>query len=71
MKLDDEFFAGFYEKHVEGGQVAYMEKYLGNSGETMSALKSFEGRQYGLIIVDRRRYKRPTLLKAQVFRILV
>ncbi|KAL6337892.1 hypothetical protein AAG906_002357 [Vitis piasezkii] len=31
MQLDDEFFAGFYERHV-GGQVAYMEKYLANSG---------------------------------------
>lgn len=51
MKLDDEFFAGFYEKHV-GGQVAYTEKYLANSGETMSALQSLEG-LYGLIIVGR------------------
>ena len=51
MKLDDEFFADFYERHV-GGQVAYMEKYLKNSSETMSALQSLEGK-YGLIIVGR------------------
>ncbi|CBI29548.3 unnamed protein product, partial [Vitis vinifera] len=51
MQLDDEFFAGFYERHV-GGQVAYMEKYLANSGETMSALQSLGG-QHGLIIVGR------------------
>lgn len=50
MKVDDEFFANFYEKHV--GQVNYMEKYLINSSETMSALQSLEGK-YGLIIVGR------------------
>ncbi|CBI29549.3 unnamed protein product, partial [Vitis vinifera] len=51
MKLDDEFFADFYERHV-GGHVAYVEKYLANSAETMSALQSLEGK-YGLIIVGR------------------
>lgn len=51
MQLDDEFFAGFYEKHV-GGRVSYMEKYLANSGETISALQSFDG-QYEFLIVGR------------------
>ncbi|XP_010068968.2 cation/H(+) antiporter 28 [Eucalyptus grandis] len=52
MKLDDEFFANFYEKHVAGGPVAYSEKHLANSAETFSTLKSLEG-QYSLIIVGR------------------
>ncbi|KAL2517847.1 Cation/H(+) antiporter 28 [Abeliophyllum distichum] len=52
MKLDDECFAEFYDRHVAGGHVAYMEKYLVNSGQTFSTLRSLEG-QYGLIIVGR------------------
>ncbi|KAL3516476.1 hypothetical protein ACH5RR_023378 [Cinchona calisaya] len=52
MKLDDECFAEFYDRHVAGGRVAYMEKYLINSGQTFSTLRSFEG-QYGLFIVGR------------------
>lgn len=52
MKLDDEGFAEFYDRHVAGGHVAYMEKYLDNSGQTFSTLRSLEG-QYGLIIVGR------------------
>ncbi|GFZ02678.1 hypothetical protein Acr_15g0012860 [Actinidia rufa] len=47
MKLDDECFADFYDRHV-----AYMEKYLVNSGQTFSTLRSMEG-QYGLFIVGR------------------
>ncbi|KAL4310550.1 hypothetical protein GQ457_01G052300 [Hibiscus cannabinus] len=52
MKLDDECFAHFYESHVAGGEVAYMEKHLANSSETYTNLISFEG-QYSLIIVGR------------------
>ena len=52
MKLDDECFAEFYERHVAGGHVAYMEKHLANSAETYSTLMSLEG-QYALIIVGR------------------
>ncbi|KAK6914316.1 Cation/H+ exchanger [Dillenia turbinata] len=52
MKLDDECFAGFYERHVGGGHVAYVEKNLLNSSEAFSALKSLEG-QYTLIIVGK------------------
>ncbi|XP_059645605.1 cation/H(+) antiporter 28 [Cornus florida] len=52
MKLDDEFFAEFYDKHVAEGFVAYMEKYVANSGQTFSILQSFEG-QYELFIVGR------------------
>ncbi|XP_071933604.1 cation/H(+) antiporter 28-like [Coffea arabica] len=52
MKVDDECFAEFYDRHVAGGRVAYMEKYLINSGQTFSTLRSFEG-QYGLFIVGR------------------
>ncbi|XP_031273731.1 cation/H(+) antiporter 28 [Pistacia vera] len=52
MKLDDEAFAEFYERHVAGGHVAYMEKHLANSAETFATLGSFEG-QYVLIIVGR------------------
>ncbi|GKE08995.1 hypothetical protein Tco_1412546, partial [Tanacetum coccineum] len=39
MKQDDEY----YEQHVAGGTVAYMEMYLSNSGETYSTIKSLEG----------------------------
>ncbi|EPS59454.1 hypothetical protein M569_15352, partial [Genlisea aurea] len=52
MKVDDECFAEFYDKHVAEGNVAYMEKYLSNSGQTFSTLRSLEG-QYGLFIVGR------------------
>lgn len=52
MKQDDEYFAEFYERHVAAGHVAYMEKYLSNSGETYSTIKSLEG-EYGLFIVGR------------------
>ncbi|KAL3818970.1 hypothetical protein ACJIZ3_004875 [Penstemon smallii] len=52
MKADDECFADFYDRHVAGGHVAYMEKYLVNSGQTFSTLRSLEG-QYGLFIVGR------------------
>lgn len=52
MRLDDECFAYFYERHVAGGHVAYVEKHLASSSETYSTLKSFEG-QYALIIVGR------------------
>nr|GMD74532.1 cation/H(+) antiporter 28 [Ipomoea batatas] len=52
MKLDDECFAQFYDRHVAGGRVAYREKYLVNSGQTFSTLRSLEG-QYELFIVGR------------------
>lgn len=52
MKLDDECFAFFYERHIAGGHVAYMEKHLVNSAETYATLRSLEG-QYALIIVGR------------------
>ncbi|XP_047953298.1 cation/H(+) antiporter 28-like [Salvia hispanica] len=52
MKVDDECFADFYDRHVAGGHVAYMEKYLSNSGQAFSTLRSLEA-QYGLFIVGR------------------
>ncbi|CAK9168696.1 unnamed protein product [Ilex paraguariensis] len=52
MKLDDEYFAEFYDRHVATGHVAYMEKYLVNSGQTFSTLRSLE-EQYALFIVGR------------------
>ncbi|KAK0575307.1 hypothetical protein LWI29_037084 [Acer saccharum] len=52
MRLDDESFAGFYERHIAGGRVAYTEKHLANSSETFTTLQSLEG-QYALIIVGR------------------
>lgn len=52
MKQDDEYFTEFYERHVAGGNVAYMERYLSNSGETYSTIKSLEG-DYNLFIVGR------------------
>ncbi|KAK3011562.1 hypothetical protein RJ639_012101 [Escallonia herrerae] len=52
MKLDDEYFAEFYDRHVAGGHVSYMEKYLVNSGQTFSTLRSLEG-QYGFFVVGR------------------
>lgn len=52
MKLDDECFAEFYERHVAGGHVAYTEKHHANSAETYSTLRSLEG-NYALIIVGR------------------
>ncbi|VFQ88868.1 unnamed protein product [Cuscuta campestris] len=52
MKQDDECFAQFYDRHVAGGRVAYREKYLLNSGQTFSTLRSLEG-QYQLFIVGR------------------
>ncbi|KAI3683031.1 hypothetical protein L1987_83508 [Smallanthus sonchifolius] len=54
MKRDDEYFAEFYDRHVAAGHVAYMEKYLSNSGETYSTIKSLEG-EYDLFIVGRGR----------------
>ncbi|KAL9367774.1 hypothetical protein Peur_038973 [Populus x canadensis] len=52
MKLDDECFAQFYERHIAGGHVSYNEKHVANSAETYATLRSLEG-QYGLIIVGR------------------
>ncbi|XP_019182162.1 PREDICTED: cation/H(+) antiporter 28-like [Ipomoea nil] len=52
MKLDDECFAQFYDRHVSCGRVAYREKYLVNSSQTFSTLRSLEG-QYELFIVGR------------------
>lgn len=52
MKLDDECFASFYERHVACGQVAYMEKHMANSAETYTTLTELDG-QYSLIIVGR------------------
>ncbi|KAF7824573.1 cation/H(+) antiporter 28-like [Senna tora] len=52
IRLDDECFAQFYERHIVGGRIAYAEKHLENSAETFSILKSFEG-QYALVIVGR------------------
>lgn len=52
MKHDDECFANFYEKHVAGGKVSYMEKHLVNSAQAYTTLRSLEG-HYGLFIVGR------------------
>ncbi|KAI4323421.1 hypothetical protein L6164_023028 [Bauhinia variegata] len=52
VRLDDECFANFYEKHILGGRISYLEKHLANSAETFSTLQSFEG-QYTLVIIGR------------------
>ncbi|KAK7341094.1 hypothetical protein VNO80_24018 [Phaseolus coccineus] len=52
MGLDDECFAQFYEQHIVGGRIAYLEKHLANASETFSTLRSFEG-EYSLVIVGR------------------
>ncbi|GAA0144081.1 transporter [Lithospermum erythrorhizon] len=52
MKLDDECFTEFYDGYVAGGKVAYLEKYLVNSGQTFSTLTTLES-QYSLFIVGR------------------
>ncbi|GMH20610.1 hypothetical protein Nepgr_022451 [Nepenthes gracilis] len=52
MKLDDECFADFYERHIARGRVSYSEKHLVNSAQAYSTLQSLEG-QYGLFIVGR------------------
>ncbi|RDX97427.1 Cation/H(+) antiporter 28, partial [Mucuna pruriens] len=52
MGLDDECFAQFYEQHIVGGRISYVEKHLANAGETFSTLRSFEG-QYSLVVVGR------------------
>ncbi|GAA0144113.1 transporter [Lithospermum erythrorhizon] len=52
MKLDDECFTEFYDAYVAGGMVAYLEKYLVNSGQTFSTLTTLES-QYSLFIVGR------------------
>ncbi|KAK7401273.1 hypothetical protein VNO78_12629 [Psophocarpus tetragonolobus] len=51
-QMDDECFTEFYEKHVIGGRISYMEKHLANAAETFSTLRSFEG-LYSLVIVGR------------------
>ncbi|KAK7312098.1 hypothetical protein VNO77_35685 [Canavalia gladiata] len=52
MGLDDECFAQFYERHIVGGRISYMEKHLASAAETFTTLRSFEG-QYSLVIVGR------------------
>ncbi|XP_047315752.1 cation/H(+) antiporter 28 [Impatiens glandulifera] len=52
MKQDDEYFTDFYDRHVAGGRVSYSEKYLANSSQTFSTLRSMEG-QFSLFIVGR------------------
>ena len=52
MGLDDECFAQFYEQHIVGGRITYLEKHLANAAETFSTLRSFEG-EYSLVIVGR------------------
>ncbi|QCD88973.1 Cation/H+ exchanger [Vigna unguiculata] len=52
MGLDDECFAQFYEQHIVGGRISYLEKHLANASETFSTLRSFEG-EYSLVIVGR------------------
>ncbi|KNA11595.1 hypothetical protein SOVF_133650 [Spinacia oleracea] len=52
MKQDDECFANFYEKHVAGGTVSYLEKHLVNSSQAYNTLQSLEGK-YELFIVGR------------------
>lgn len=47
MQVDDACFATFYEKHVTGGWISYIEKHLANAAETFLILKLFEG-QYSL-----------------------
>ncbi|KAL1324749.1 cation/H(+) antiporter 28 [Arachis ipaensis] len=50
--LDDECFAQFYEKHINGGRISYLEKHLASAAETFTTLRSFEG-QYSLVIVGK------------------
>ncbi|MED6119316.1 hypothetical protein PIB30_010555 [Stylosanthes scabra] len=49
---DDECFAQFYEKYINGGRISYLEKHLANAAETFTTLRSFEG-QYSLVIVGK------------------
>ncbi|MED6225358.1 hypothetical protein PIB30_092917 [Stylosanthes scabra] len=49
---DDEYFAQFYENHVVGGRILYIEKHLTNAAETFSTLRSLKG-LYSLVIVGR------------------
>ncbi|XP_021738798.1 cation/H(+) antiporter 28-like [Chenopodium quinoa] len=52
MELDDECFANFYERHIAGGKVSYLEKHLINSAQAYTILRSLDG-QYELFIVGR------------------
>ncbi|KAK4253742.1 hypothetical protein QN277_010379 [Acacia crassicarpa] len=52
IRLDDEYFAQFYEGQVVGGRILYTEKHLANSAETFSTLRELEGK-YSLVIVGR------------------
>ncbi|OVA19393.1 Cation/H+ exchanger [Macleaya cordata] len=52
LRLDDEYFAEFYQKKVAHGKVGYVEKHVVNAKETVSTLKALEG-QYALFIVGR------------------
>ncbi|KAK8923720.1 Cation/H(+) antiporter 28 [Platanthera zijinensis] len=55
QKADDEYFTGFYERYVAGGNgVGYMEKHVGSGAETVAVLRTLEGR-YELFIVGRGR----------------
>ncbi|XP_057962321.1 cation/H(+) antiporter 28 [Malania oleifera] len=50
VRLDDEYFAEFYERHVVGEHVSYTEKYLVSSMDTYFTLQSLE-KQYTLLVV--------------------
>ncbi|XP_010257776.1 PREDICTED: cation/H(+) antiporter 28 [Nelumbo nucifera] len=52
MKLDNEYFAQFYERRVATGQVGYEERYVVNSAEMVYRLRRMKT-SYELFIVGR------------------
>lgn len=54
MKVDDDYFAGFYEQHIAKKGVGYMEKHVINGVEAVATLRQLEG-SYHLFIVGKGR----------------
>ncbi|KAK1310028.1 Cation/H(+) antiporter 28 [Acorus calamus] len=49
---DEECFAGFYERNMEGERVGYVEKRVGSGADTVAMLRALEG-MYELFVVGR------------------
>lgn len=54
MKVDDDYFASFYEQHIAKKGVGYMEKHVINGVEAVATLRQLEG-SYHLFIVGKGR----------------
>lgn len=52
MELDEQFFSQFYQRHVENGQVGYMEKFVIDGADMLAILRTLE-EMYTLFIVGR------------------